>query len=465
MFTSLLLATASLAAPASSTVDSAGTDMSNPLFGAQGELLGSSDNIEAAVGGTFANPFIPIDVRPVQRDVFEITLHNTGTGWDEQFLLAVPANRTAQAPLLVAFHAYSSSPYSVLNQTDYLEKARARGWWAIAPLGAHQVNYGIDYALENINIAIEWVMNRANIDPDRIYGIGFSMGGGTAAALAAHNLDPNSPRFAALVNHTGTTSVRDVYNNNPNNSNPDSLFNNPQLFGGSPDEVPFRYANASAIDYDRFTDTIDQGNDLARNLSHMPVLQWAVGSDPLNHLVTQTERLDEQLTERGGDNTLLIGNGSEHAWDTLSERQVLNFLEGQVRQDPSFGTRTRTLVPEDGTYWYFDIDQRTENQFARFDWRILPGLNRIFLERVSNIEHMSFDPIEAGMQGDADLQVILQATESDSIIIEVAGFEAPPVSVTRDSVTTLSWEWDPVRRCITLLETDPSAYRSWIIER
>lgn len=460
MLTSFLLATA-LAAPVNASVaDSAGAGFSNPLRGIMGEVIGDTEDFTTAVGGNFANPFELNSMRLVQRHVYEVTLTNTGTGWEEMFLVAVPPPSPGRKPLLVAFHGYSSSPYSILYQTDYLEKARGRGWWAIAPLGAHQYNYGIDYAMDNIEAAITWITEHANIDPDRIYGVGFSMGGGVAAAYAAQHLDPRKPRFAAVVNHTGTVSMRDVFNN----ANATGILEDPLMFGGSPDEFPFAYAKASTIDYDLFTDTIDQGNDLARNLKYVAVKNWAVAGDPQDHLVAQAGLLHGQVELRGGTSNLQVGAGSVHTWDSLSERQVLNYLQSQVRQDPVPGTKTKTLVHRDGRFYHFDVTQRLDDRFSSFDWRIMSGINRIFLEKVTNLDHILFNAENANLQHDEPLEVIVQATESESLTIEVGGFMNPPTNVTRDSVATTNWSWNSQHHCLTLIEDDPSSYRLWTIE-
>ena len=461
MFTSILLATALSAPVSASTADSAGVGLdSSTLRGVFGEVIGDSEDFTTAVGGNVANPFMPTSIVPVRRNIYEVRLTNTGTGWEEMFLLAVPAPSAEPKPLLVAFHGYSSSPYSILYQTDYLEKARARGWYAIAPLGAHQYNYGIDYAQDNIAAVLDWMQNRTNIDPDRVYGIGFSMGGGVAATYAAQHLDPTKLRMAAIVNHTGTVSMRDVFNN----ANATGILQDPQMFGGTPDEFPFAYAKASTIDYDLYTDTIDPNTDLARNLKHCYVKQWAVAGDPQDHLVNQAGLLHDQVEFRGGTSNLDIGAGSTHTWSSLNEREVLNYLQSKTLQQPTPGTKTKTLVHRDGRFYHFDVSQRDNTWFSKFDWRIMSGINRIFLEKVTNLDHILFDATGTGLSPDSALEVIVQATESDSLVIEVAGFATPPTNVTRDSVATSNWVWDSQHQCIALMEDDPSSYRLWTIE-
>ena len=129
--------------------------------------------------------------------VYSISFNDTGTGWQESFLLAVPRNPLPSPPLLVMFHGYSTSENSCLTQTPLMKMAMERGWYVVAPLGAHQMNYGVPYSQANIEFVLDWVLHTLPIDTDRIYGIGFSMGGGGVSSYAARHLDPDHARFAA----------------------------------------------------------------------------------------------------------------------------------------------------------------------------------------------------------------------------------------------------------------------------
>jgi len=475
MIASILFASAALSAPVNaSAVSSSAADAprrttvrptdeptDEALIGLLGEPIGSSADFDTAVGGSFSNPFMPSSIRPLGGGIYQFLLTDTGTGWNEMFLLAVPhLPPTEPQPLLVAFHGYSSTPNSILHQTRYLQKAQARGWYAMAPMGAHKYNHGVDYAMDNIEAAITWVFDNNLIDPDRMYGVGFSMGGGVAAAYAARHQDPTKPRFAAIVNHTGTVSMRDLFNNVTNST----LLEDPEMFGGTPDEFPFAYAKASAIDYDMFEDLTDPETDLARNLKHTPVYQWAVAGDPLPHLVNQAGLLHDQIETRGGTSSLNIGTGSVHEWDSLNEGAVLNFLEPMVRQDPPVGPKLKTLVHADGRFYHFDVDQAQAGTFSSFEWKVLTGLNRIYFEKVKNVSQFTFSPEDASLQCDQPVEIVLQALDSGPVQVELNGFTAPPTNVTRDSVATVDWTWDATHSCILITENDPSTYRLWTIE-
>ena len=81
------------------------------------------------------------------------------------------------APVLTLFHGYGEHLRDTVLRTDLVDEAMSRGWLVFAPLGAHEFNYGIDYAQDNIERAFEFIGARLPLDLDRIYGVGFSMGG------------------------------------------------------------------------------------------------------------------------------------------------------------------------------------------------------------------------------------------------------------------------------------------------
>ena len=429
------------------------------VSGLLGEDLGTTEDLDVTLGGTYSNPFQPhTSIGVAQRGVYRITLNNTGTGWQEDFLLMVPKVVTEPVPLLVAFHGYSRSPDSILYETRYLQKARRRGWYAIAPMAAHEYSFSIPYAQQNVEAVLEWAVNHLYVDTDRIYGVGFSMGGGMVSTYAARHQDPNAPRFAAIVNHTGTVSMRDVYNNSVGTG----VLDHPEMFGGSPDQFPFLYAQASAIDINALGE-IDMATDFSRHLLPASVFNWYAESDPLAYLINQTDLFHGHLTSRGVSSILLSGASSDHSWSTLSERAVFQFLQKGRLTDPSAGTRVKVLADRDANYYNFDVTQRSAGEFTRFDWRVMTGLNRLFLESIDNLDELDFDLADIGLDGTRALEVIVKASTTDLLTLQITGFAQAPSDVLRGASSVSDWSYDAGTGVLTLLEYDPSTYQKWTV--
>ena len=88
----------------------------------------------------------------------------------------------------------------------------------------------------------------SSVDRERIYGVGFSMGGGWMTTFASRHVDPSGAMFAALVNHTGSVALRHSYNVSPGGR---ALFD--YIFGGAPADVPFRYQRCSTVNIEPST--------------------------------------------------------------------------------------------------------------------------------------------------------------------------------------------------------------------
>lgn len=426
-----------------------------------GQVIGTEDEVDTALGGEATNPFVALpSVRPVAARIFEITLKNTGTGWDELFIVGVPARAVRpSAPLLVVFHSYGRSPREITEETGYFDEALRRGWYVVAPLGAHKYNFSVPYARKNIEQVLAWARSRLPVDPERVYGVGFSMGGGGVLNYAATHLDPTHAYFAAIVNHTGTASVRDGYNH----ASDKSLFHNPLLFGGSPEQFPFAYQRSSVIDYDVFSSSIDQDTDLARNLSHLPVKIWAVDADPLQHLVDQSRQLDDQLARRGGAAALQIGVGNQHAWATIAESAVLDFLAPYRASMPGANQTVRTLAETDGRWLHFDVAQVQPGHFTPFTWNALTALNRMYVFQTENLASIAFRPSDLELRVDEPLELVLGSKDGEPVAVRLAGYAHAPTDVRRNGVSTPSWTYDSATGVLVLRESSSTGLPLWTV--
>ncbi|MCP3919481.1 MAG: hypothetical protein GY711_28420 [bacterium] len=427
------------------------------LYGTRGEVIGSEHQGAQALGGSYTNPWNRgVGVSFLPDRVFELTLPQTGTGWEETFLLGYPRVRLNPAPVLVLFHGYGGTPRELLAETSYFQEAMDRGWIVVAPLGAHQYNYGIEYAQRNIEQVFDWIGAHLTIDVDRVYGVGFSMGGGTLASYAARHLDPLHARFAAVVDHTGTVSLRDTYPHAP------SLFDSPLMFGGGPMLFPFEYARASVIDLDAAGD-VSTDDDMARNLTHLPVKIFAAGGDPNAYIVNQGAELHAQFVARGGAIDYTLTRDTVHRWSTLDETAVLDFLEPLRFTAPTENTLVETLADRDGHWHAFEITQAAAGAFTPVRWSARPDQNRIYIDHVRNLARVAFAPQDVDLDADARLEIVFSSLEVGTVQIVLEGYPTPPTSVSRGNGTG-TWSWDPVAQTVTLFEGDSATYPMWTIE-
>jgi pimeloyl-ACP methyl ester carboxylesterase len=420
----------------------------------QSNILGGTYSTSSVGPQASLNPF------PVP-GVFNITLSGTGTDWDEHLLLGIPTPPpTGPTPVLVMFHGFGRTENNTyVDGLPTFTEALNRGWYVIAPRGAHAYNYGIHYAQTNIEFALTWFSQTLNIDQDRIYGVGFSMGGGGVLSYAARHQDPDRPRFAAVVNHTGGVSTALTYWN----STSTLVYDHPDSFGGSPASFPFLYSQASCVDIDQSSQLVNPNTDLARNLSATPVLNHFAEFDPLANLVYMTQTIFSWLGLIPGMQTALISAPlSIHHWSTLDEINALDFLSSHTLQIPSTGQH-RVLADRDGKWFHFDIQQDTAGAFTPFRWDYESGLNRLTLDQTENLARIVVDSNSLGINTTIDVEVIMGSSDGAPEETQLSGYASAPQLVLRNGTPTLDWSWDLTAQRVTLNEVDPSIAATWKI--
>jgi pimeloyl-ACP methyl ester carboxylesterase len=421
--------------------------------------LGGGANSPTLGGGftTGVGPQVQVSGSPVP-GVWQIVLGDPGTGWEESVLLGVPTTPLVpNTPLLVMFHGNDISEWDCYVNTPLFQDALDRGWYVLAPLGAHQVNWGIPYAQQNIEYALTLFTDLLPIDPTRIYGIGFSMGGGTMMSYAARHQDLNRPRFAALVNHTGSTSVAHVYGSVANTF----VLDHPLMFNGPPSNDPFLYSQASVFDLETGSLAVDPATDLARNLGHVPVLNQHADFDPLGYLVEQTQSIHAWLSAIPGMETfLLTPPHSVHSWTTIDEPTALNYLQSKALQTPAEGQH-RLLADREGGWFHFYVYQDAPGAFTPLRWTMNSVTNTLVLDETENLARVVVDTLSIGLNTEVNVDLVMQSADGGTEVTTLTGYELQPQEVLRDGVPTTSWSWDPVGETVTLTETDPGAGVTW----
>jgi pimeloyl-ACP methyl ester carboxylesterase len=393
--------------------------------------------------------------------VRQLFLDDPGTGWQESVILGVPTvNMPGPAPLLVMFHSYDVSEWDCyINGVDMFEGARARGWYVLAPLGAHQVNFGIPYSQTNIEYALTLFSQNLPVDQDRIYGVGFSMGGGTMMSYASRHHDPDKPRFAAVINHTGAVSTANAYWNTTNTF----VFDHPSTFNGSPASFPFLYSQASTLDIDQFSFAVDSTTDLGRNLFGTPVLNYSADFDPNTNLIAITQTLFDWLGLIPGMETYLLTPPlSVHHWSTIDENTALNYLASKTLQTPTTG-EFRVLADREAKWFHFYVYQDAPGAFTPFRWNFDSGLNRLVIDETENLQRVVVDSVSLGLNTAVNLELVMSTSDGSAEITTVSGYVLPPQEVLRNGVVTSSWAWDGNAQTVTLTESNPAVGAMWTI--
>ncbi|MEM7244330.1 MAG: hypothetical protein AAF533_03250 [Acidobacteriota bacterium] len=379
-----------------------------------------------------SRPIIALDCH-VSTHVIPVTMPD-GSVEDEPLMIQVPGLLPigGKLPLVVAFHGFSRTELSIFGpQSDLPDEACQRKWFLLAPRARNQVDHGTRFGKAHVDGAIQWALDNYPINPNRIYGIGHSMGGSFALSYAAHRQDPAGPRFAAVVSNAGLPSQRAAYattgDTEPvcdmsgvnmtrqmwfhcaigdqlavNDCATDKSFTCNEFFPDDPmmpfGTVPWLYQASSAIDMEKVGGAWQETPGtiaMAHNLRHVPQQAWWDVNDDLNmnELIPMSQFYVSWMQGIGGSITSVEvddpdGDGFVHEWGTIDADAVFGFFAGKTASFPASSspgnTITHTTVaPEPGTYHYFGIEQHGPapfpetpwtSGFSSFNWSVFPAI-------------------------------------------------------------------------------------------
>ncbi len=366
-----------------------------------------------------------------------MTLLIPQTGITESYLFYQPFTPTAPTPLLVHFHAANVSAYDLVFFTDFLDEAEARQWYLLAPFQLAPTSpvtnsYSSLPSQFHVEEVLLWALGaHPGIDLDRIYGYGFSMGGGNALNFAARHLDRARGTFAALVNHTGTLCLTDEY---INALTPSAV--RPVLetrLGGTPEAARYSYQRSSVLDLDDDGEVVLGGAHVGVNLAHVPLQSWVAVDDPQAHLVRQARRFHELMAlVPGARHELIEQPGNSHRWDTLDEFLVCEWFAAQTLVVPRRG---ELRVDRSAKYHALEVTVASTERFARLFHDARP--ERFSVTQTDNVVEVRVAAAEAGLDPTAaPFEVLVDSAVGAPARVVITGFNRAPASVTRDGVAT-----------------------------
>ena len=449
-----------------------------PRHSVAGQLGGSDDPDADALGVPYTSRSLVRDRQSVSVQVLpasgpdsillEVTI-SPGTGFVETFLVQVPKQLAGTPqPLLVVFHGYAGKHLEVQQETEFLEQADARGWFVMAPLGASKKHFSSIESQLNTETVFNWVLAGfgSRIDRQRIYAVGFSMGGGAATNYAARHLDPSQPMIAAVVDHAGGVALNNTYYHEIPAVQAifDFWFGN-----GSPGSAdPWKMSRSSVIDFDPVTLVTSTDDDLARNLMHVPLKITRAWVDPIGYVNDQCDALDQHMRNLGKVvgpeySYELVPRGqqiSAHSWSILPFGDVCDWLEQHTLQLP---TEASTLADRDAKYFHFYVQQEASGAFTPFDWKIDIANNGLELTQTSNLARATVETLDAGLDPLAPIAVVVDTADGNADEIVLTRIASLPASVLLDgNANFANWAYDPVAQKLSLTAPDGGAH-TWQI--
>lgn len=422
-----------------------------------------ADSVGGSLETSMAGPALKV-LQQIAPRVYHCKLYRTGTGWNEEFILVTPSINIKR-PVLVFWHKFSTSVFDVKN-TTFIDEALAREWYLVAPLGAHQQHFGIDYAQENIRVLMchlgNWLNlapNLADFDEQRIYGVGFSMGGGALTAYASRHLDPTEYPYAAIVNHTGTMSIAPLLATNP------TLFNHPLMFGSPLKAARFRYIIASSIYLYPDQNTVNGQTNLIRNVPSLHMRTFTATGDSHDN-VSQCAVFDNHtqniLGYPGFMSWTALGNG--HTWSTLDEAQTCDYLSTHTFTRPT--GRTRILADRDARYYDISVKLVNDGELCPFEFDVTGvPTNSLALQTSRKTRELEIHTNDMGLNPFGPITINLSGPVAPPAPITLKVHDIPVAAATATRTPPhpgSSFSLSP-GGIMTIVDPDPGSNPTWTI--
>jgi pimeloyl-ACP methyl ester carboxylesterase len=383
----------------------------------------------------------------------------TGTGIGEIFKYQIPGSYDPGAdpvPLVIGYHGFGSSASSVAAQTTLDEECNARGWFYMAPTGLDDQLFGSDPSQANTEAALQFLLDNFAIDADRIYMVGFSMGGGVCANFAARRRDPDGIMIAALGVVSGTFDWTLTWFTS--DSTVQVLLENPFNFGGTPFQFPFPYQASSGLyfssgSYPPLPGVLEFGRSMALNLGTVPTyVTWDL-DDTLPEVVSEEPVFQGVLAALGGTvvSKPVTGTPSpKHSWAVLDEADLFDFFDGKVVQ--RYPAVIEALAEKDKAVGWIEVQQAAGGDFTRLDALAVPGSLSASASGVTNARRLTLDLGAAGLSGAGPFHVAGSSADATGFELAAAGTADPPAWMLETVGGTLAQDF----------EGDPGDGSAWV---
>lgn len=382
----------------------------------------------------------------------------TGTGSSESIWYMEPSGYNpggAAHPLMVCWHGYDHTAYSVISDSFVDEECEERNWIFLSITGVHEFNFGFLKAQQHCTAAIDYLINDLglNIDVNRIYMAGYSMGATGATSYANRHLsfDEGYP-VAGLILVAGAFDLAHAYNL----GDPGVKFWLPQLLGGTPLEVPFAYKQISTLTVSAPEYILDES--MGQNLRHnMPIYITYAGNDPLTYVPVHNQILINMLSHVGANYMVnyFPFSTNPHHWQLLDVEEAFDYVETY-----SLGTRETEsigfLADRTGQFLWADVETDATDTFAVISATADAAANKLTVAQSINTKKLIVDCDWTGLAAADALTVDYESSYTNQQTISLAPIAEPTYVV--DSITGVlysGYDYDAPSETISLSAESP----------
>ncbi|WP_145066143.1 hypothetical protein [Engelhardtia mirabilis] len=377
---------------------------------------------------------------------------------EEKLLLQFPPNLfqipESERAIVVAFHPYGVSYASPFNGSLLPALCEQRNWILLAPMGLNQTNFASVESQNTLDIVMALVLKILPFNRERVYTVGFSMGGLNAVSYAMRKQDPNGIRVAGVINHTGTMDVIQDYENG--SSALKLILEDDEHFGGSPTEVPFAWERINPTKLTA-ANKVDPDRAPATNLVDLPIYLHVNTQDNQQGLVNMTYALHDYLLSLGADVFLSeVQAGSTHHWSTMDMAAALDFIDSGIAPGPapSKGPVLELFADREDRYRLSEVLEIEPNLVANY--RIVvqsPAVNAFAVQSTRAVRELALDLAPMKIDPAKVLTITTWSADFKAVTLVLRGYAKAPSTITVNGAPPTAWSYDPVTKELSIKPT------------
>lgn len=377
----------------------------------------------------------------------------------ERILLQVPKTfyqkPWSERAVVVAFHSFGVSEKDVFLNTPLPWHCSNRGWLLVAPYGLTDTSFACGQSQFSLQAISHILYALIPFNYQRVYGVGFSMGGLCALSYAMRHLDPGQLQFAGVVVHTAPMDLLAVCQNDPWFA--DAVLANSLHFGARWQDEPFEYERVSPVRFDA-NGLVDAERAPVVNLHHRPIFLHYNIADPDPNLVQAMSELRAFLALRGANvrESIAYDPAAGHVWTTLPLRQALDFV-GQGSVPSTFPQSIEVFADRPGRWLLADVETMSPATFGRYRLEIsptdLPTSNGFALRETRDVDELKIRLLHLGLDPAAPLAFLHESADGTADTLVLRGYSDEPASVTVEGAPPDHLAYDPDAALLTIRPT------------
>ncbi|MBI4882118.1 MAG: hypothetical protein HY812_21025 [Planctomycetes bacterium] len=369
----------------------------------------------------------------------------TGTNFVEIIQIMTPYGfdpAGPDLPLILVFNGWGLSAFSFFNgMSDIPDEANARGWLVVAVTCLDDKSYGWIVGQIGVEVALKYVSAHYPVDEDRVYGVGWSAGGGSIASYAARHLDPAAPMLAAIATNAGSYDLVDVYDNS--DSAGKAIFEHPNLFQGPPTGATlWNYLRTQTETKNIATGNVIEIQSQMRNLLNTPIYHVYSTDDTIVYLPNQSALLAQYMTTHGADYTgqTFSGLPDPHTWDLLPGPATLSWFDTHTleREPPALSLS----ADRSGWYYWAKLTLLSPITFGTLLCTPDQVANHLEIGGVSNLTELRLDPPASQFNSAVDFTLTFTAANAVPIDLVIEDVPGRPSEVLQGSLPFTNWEFN-----------------------